>query len=214
MMPQTRKGAASAAPTTVTPIRPKVKVPKTNRAEDEAAIYFAKFALSFEEKAYSLAQSEPNSEAHRAMLHMAGIREKLPSQNLRLMRSTLDERRDFDLRCAELEVAKAEHDLESKRIRVLDVLEPGVAWWDSPTRKPLVVANNLQWNAYRARLLEMAETRARTRYQLDRKLGLIGKVWLKAEGDFYQRMRDAVAADQAWLDEHQPIKRRGGKVGR
>lgn len=202
-----QQGSGSTFPTLakVTPIRPGIKIPKRNSDADQPTIAYVKLAGIYDEKA---AAADPGSEEHRLAQHMATIRRKVPSCNLRLILSTLDERRDFDLRCAEVEVAKAEHALEAKKIGVIDELSPELPWWECPIRKPLVDANNLRWDAYRTRLLEMAETPARTRRQLDRKISLIGKQWLQCEGEFYQRMRDAVAADQAWLDEHQPISRR------
>lgn len=206
-----KQGGTSVLPTSakVTPIRPRIKIPKRNSDTDEPTIAYAKLAAIYDGKA---AAAEPGSEEHRFAQHMANIRRKVPSCNLRLIHSTLDERRDFDLRCAEVEVAKAEHALEAKKIGVIDELSPELPWWECPIRKPLVDANNVRWDAYRARLLEMAETPARTRRQLDRKISLIGKQWLQCEGEFYQRMRDAVAADQAWLDENEPKRRRAART--
>jgi hypothetical protein len=65
-------------------IRPGVSIP-AQREDDREAIMFARLAQGYEDQAYKLAQSEPNSEAHRLSLHMAGISQKLPRNNLRVI---------------------------------------------------------------------------------------------------------------------------------
>ncbi|HEX8443032.1 MAG TPA: hypothetical protein VF631_05230 [Allosphingosinicella sp.] len=194
--------------TNINPIRPKLKVPKHNPARDDLAILFARLAADCKVKAEELAHTEDGSARHQAALALAGIDRKLPRNNLRLLLSTLDEERDFLLRCSELEVLKAEHALESKRIGRLSILEGGSAWWDSPTIKPLVHDNNDKWELYRARLLELAHTPARTRQHLDRKRSLIGKGWLNAAGPWYDQLRAGVTADEAWLAANVPTRQR------
>jgi len=80
----------TAAPSKVSPIRPRVRVPKANRPEDEHAAMLARLARLWTQKAYELAQTEPNSEHHRMALHMAGISEKLPRNNLRVYTTATD----------------------------------------------------------------------------------------------------------------------------
>lgn len=65
-------------------IRPGVAIP-VQRDDDRQAIIHARLAQSYEEAAHRLAQTEPNSEAHRLSLHMATIGKKLPRNNLRLL---------------------------------------------------------------------------------------------------------------------------------
>jgi hypothetical protein len=65
-------------------IRPGIAIPD-QRDEDDTARINAKITSSFLDKAYALAQIEPNSDAHRFALHMAAIDHKLPRNNLRLI---------------------------------------------------------------------------------------------------------------------------------
>lgn len=187
----------------VVPIRPRVKLRKENRPEDVQTIMIAGLARSYAKSAYEAAQTVPDSKEHRHLLHMAGIDGKLPRANLVCIVSTLDERRDFDLRCVELEIAKIEHELATRRIDRLAIIE-GVGWWESHALEPLVHENNERWERYRAVVLAFAGTPARTKQHLERKIRLIGGVWLKAEGEWYQRLRQGVAVDEAWLSENAP----------
>ena len=194
----------------VTKIRRWGRMRRAYHPNDQDTIMFARLARSWAEKAHALAQTEPDSEAHRLALHMVGIDHKLPRNNLRCIVSTLDEEKDFDLRCAELKIFRAEYELECWRIGRLRVLETA-PWWESPTLKPLVNANNHQWSRYQDRVLDLAETPARTYHQLGRKRDIIGKTWLQAKGAWYDRLRSAVAADEAWLAEHRPKRRRAAR---
>jgi len=187
------------------------RIPKKNRPEDEQTIIIARLARSYSDKAWALAQTEPNSDSHRMALHMAGIAEELPRNNLRCISSTLDEERDFDLRCAEVALLRAEHDLGNCRVDRLAVIE-NVPWWESATLKPLVEENNQRWDVYRARILELANTPARSHAHLNRKRCLIGHVWLKAEGEWYDQVRAGLAADESWLAEHRPKRSRRAAV--
>ncbi len=71
-------------------IRGRKRIPQKNRPEDEQTIMLARLARCYAEKAYALAQTEPNSENHRLALHMAGISEKLPRNNLRIFTTPED----------------------------------------------------------------------------------------------------------------------------
>lgn len=78
---------AKPAPTSfpaVRDIRGKRRLPKSNRPEDAETITIARLAQSFAEKAYALAQTDPDGEAHRLALHMARMADKLPCNNLRI----------------------------------------------------------------------------------------------------------------------------------
>lgn len=196
----------------VVPIRQRVKVRKENRPEDMVTIMLAGLANSYATTALKLAQSDPDSKEHRQALHMAGIERKLPRANLVCIVSTLDEQRDFDLRCVELEIAKAEHDLASLRIARTSIIQ-GESWFDSDTLKPLVRENNERWSAYRYKILTFAGTPARTKLHVERKRRLIGKLWLNGQGDWSDQLRRGVAADEAWLAEHGPKpKKRGTRL--
>lgn len=64
-------------------IRRGVAIPD-QREEDLKNATLVRIAASYREKAYQLAQTEPDSDEHRLALHMAGIDDKLPRNNLRL----------------------------------------------------------------------------------------------------------------------------------
>lgn len=188
----------------ISPIRKHWRIPKMPRKEDEHTAMIARMAASYADKAYSEAQADPNGEKHRLMLHMAGIDGKLPKNNLRCIVSTLDEERDFDLRCAEVEVHRAQRELEDKREEMHRVLDPHAerdhtGFW-------------ARWGAFRDRVIELAETPARTYAQLERKRRIIGKTWLTATGmEWYDRLRAGCAADEAWLAQNRPKRRKGPK---
>lgn len=85
-----REASASQPFPVVRTIRARGRIPKQNRAEDQDTILHARLARSFADRAYELAQTEPNSEDHRLALHMAGIERKLPRNNLRIFTTEQD----------------------------------------------------------------------------------------------------------------------------
>lgn len=85
-----KKATPGAAPGKVVKIRRAMRMPKANRPEDTQAIAFAAIAAGFENEAYALAQTQPNSEDHRNALAMAGIAAKLPRNNLRIFTTPED----------------------------------------------------------------------------------------------------------------------------
>lgn len=187
----------------VTPIRNGVRIRKENHANDERAIYFERLARRFEEKA---AASEPDSEEHRLSLHMTAIRQKTPRYNLRCIHSTLDEKRDFQLRLAEAVEAHATARLSSAQAQTQAALH---GWSHSgPEWRAHVERYQDLWDRYRAAIMLLAHAPARTRAQLSQKLHTIGKAWLTATGEWYDELRAGVAADEAWLAENMPTKRR------
>lgn len=202
------KGAAPAAPSAsvVRPIRPDGRIARKNPKGDDHAIMTAKLAAAWRAKAEAAAH-DPTSEDYRLAAHMMGIDRNLPRNKLRCIVSTLDERRDFDLRVVEVELASARRELakqEHNRVRVLE----GVAWWDSPVQSAMVKECERLFDLYRVAVLAMAETPARTWPQLERKVRLVGKCWLSAEGDWYDRLRTGVEADKDWLAANCPKKGR------
>lgn len=202
------KGAAPAAPylSVVRAIRPNCRVARKNHQRDEHAIRIASLAKAWRTKAQAAAH-DPAGEDYRLAAHMAGIDHKLPRNNLRCIRSTLDERRDFDLRCAEVELAQARRVVAQQEARRERVIE-GVAWWDSPAQSALVKESDRLFDRYRETLMFMAETPARTWPHLENKTRLIGKCWLTTDGDWYDRLRAAIDADRAWLNANCPKKGR------
>lgn len=124
---------------TVVPIRPKVKIPEANGENDSLAISIARMADSMADKAYQLAQTQPNSKEHLHAIHMSGIDCKLPRNNLRLIvRPEGDPKQQFFTvyRRAKLAVAKAEMieaqiSLEAHEAEVKDGLEGHGAIYDA-----------------------------------------------------------------------------------
>jgi hypothetical protein len=89
--PQRAKKAKPAAPAPkVVKIRRAMTMPKANRPEDLTAIATACVADNFEADAYALAQTEPGSAKHLQALQLAGIRGKLPCNNLRVFTTPED----------------------------------------------------------------------------------------------------------------------------
>ena len=199
------QGGASASPTNVTPIRPKVKIAKANPERDLDCISMSRIARSMEAKSFALAQSEPDSESHRTALSLSVVGAKhLPRNNLRVIVSTLDLERDFELRCTEVKLARAEQMAAGARCDRLRVLH-------GSRSDPVKVARaeyNQTFERYREQSLDLARSPARTRRHLEQKKALLGKVWLTAEGPWYDRLRAGVVADEAWLAANASTRRR------
>ena len=208
--PEQQVTAAVGEYPVVRPIRKGVRIRRTPRPEDATTIRMQQLAQHWRSEAERLGQAAPGSDDHRAAICVAFALAQLPRNSLKCLISTLDEERDFALRCAELEILRAEHALAARQIDRLRVLE-NQHWWDSPTLKPRVEANNLKWDLIMSTTVAMAETPVRNRRHLELKRRLIGKIWLGAEGPRYDRMRAGVAADVAWLDRHRPASPRSGR---
>jgi hypothetical protein len=121
------------------------------------------------------------------------LERKLPCKQLRFIAGTLDEHRDFDLRLADLELAEAERAVFAAKISRTRILEGDEA------ANAMYPENDELFERYRARMLDMANTRVHTRADLRRKRSAIGEVWLRAAGPWYDQLRAAVAADETRL---------------
>jgi hypothetical protein len=181
----------------VTPIRPDVRISQERSEADETTRMFAAMAAAFGGPRRPIEHALTDEQRERLAY---GYAAKLPRNNLRCISSTRDERRDFKLRCVEAELARAAHDLESKRIERIGLLNNEGYWWTSPTLRPLVEENNRRWDAYRGLILALAETPVYSVADLRQKRRIIGKVWLTAEGEWYDRVRNGVASDEARLE--------------
>lgn len=106
----------------------------------------------------------------------------------------------FRIMCAHVQLLRAEYEAECARFALYRAQRPAAPpWWDDPRISADVDANNDRFALYRASVLTLAETRAPTADLAHTKRGIIGKVWLRAEGCFYDRLRAGVAADGPWL---------------
>lgn len=197
---------ASASAELVVPLHQNGRIPKRNRRADGPVIAQAHEARASAARLRSLAEQDPA--IREVALDVARSLDRLIPVGLRCIVSHYDERRHFAMICADAEIAKAEHALEGAKINRLQLFEDGEGWWKSPKLGPLVRANNNRWEDYRAAVLLAAETPVRTRAQLDRKKSLIGRGWLEASGEWYDRLRSGVAAEEVWLAEHVPKGRK------
>lgn len=77
--------ARTAQRDNVSAIRPGIAIPAQQPDADAECITIARLAKSYDDQAYQLAKTEPNSEKHRLALHMAGLSTNLPCNNLRLL---------------------------------------------------------------------------------------------------------------------------------
>ncbi len=90
-------------------------IPKANRPEDQETIAFARMAASFEDRAYALAQTEPDSKEHRLMLHMTGMADHLPRNNLRVFTTPDDVLQGMRTAQRRVDIAHAEWRLADLR---------------------------------------------------------------------------------------------------
>jgi hypothetical protein len=109
------KAKPEALPGKVVKIRRGVTMPKANRPEDSGAIAFARMAANFADRAYALAQTEPNSEDHRTALAMSGIADQLPRNNLRIFSTPEDVVQGLFAARRRVDIANAERVLADLR---------------------------------------------------------------------------------------------------
>jgi hypothetical protein len=149
-------------------IRGRGRVPKQNREEDQQTIMFAQMAKSFADQAYDLAQTEANSENHRLMLHMAGIADKLPRNNLRIFTTPDDLIEGVWMMWRRVNLANLEWKLCDARRWMASSLgnEDDRRLWEKRTEE----AEIARWELYE-RLLRIPATRLTdvTSYKLDRR---------------------------------------------
>lgn len=191
------KPEGAKAPSSVVPIRRGRKVARENRPEDQDTIHFQRLRQKMDEKG-----AEETQDSRTAHALAAALASRIPAFNLRCIAGTLDEKQDFEVRCAEVEIAKAEADLAHAQALRLKALDPDA------DHEADFYKSNILWQRYRDRLLELARTPVRSEGHLGRKKALIGRFWLRCEGDWYDGLRAGVAADEAWLAEYMPKKKR------
>ena len=97
------------------------------------------------------------------------------------------------------------HDAKHEQQRLL----AGDAWWGSDTQNRMLSKGHKHWERYRDGIQVLAATPARTERHLKQKRELIGRLWLGAEGEWYDQLRAGIAADVEWLRENaEPVRRR------
>lgn len=139
-------------------------------------------------------EATAHDEQNAAALALSwAIGRKLPCNNLRMIAGTLDERRDFEVRLADCELARAERQVvEAKWLRTYKLHGQYAADELSDDRRDAL-------ERCRQAILDMATTPVFTQTHLACKKRAIGHVWLNAQGAFYDRLRAAVAEDEARL---------------
>lgn len=156
------------------------RVPKKNRPEDDNTIMIARMAQGFADKAYALAQSEPNSERHRMVEHMAGISAKLPRNNLRIFTTPEDVVQGIWNLWRQVKIANLEWELcdERRCEAAFSSDEAGRAHWSQKQDE----ADAHRWMIYE-RLVRVPATRLWeiTTYKLDRRFqrGMGSLEWMR-----------------------------------
>jgi hypothetical protein len=107
------------------------------------------------------------------------------------------------LAMANVDVAHATSELFTAQIRRVRLLQGDAA------ATAMYREAERHWTAFRMATEVLARTPARTREQLRMKVGRIGKVWLTAEGRWYDSLRAGVAVDEAWIAANLPAPKRG-----
>lgn len=170
----------------VIPIREGERIARKNHARDNDAIRIRRMFAATEAAAF--ADKDPD-----VLVLSCVMERKLPCSQLRLLIGTLDQRNDFRLRLAEVELARAEREgfgAKIDRTRILHGKESAEEMYDEGHR-----LLGRYWQA----VVDMANTPVFTASDLRRKRASVGKVWLYAEGERYEQLRTAVAADEARL---------------
>jgi len=148
-------------------------------------------------RAYDGLNQAQDEQTARQLAGLARAAERLlPRNNLRCIVSTLDEQQDFILRAVEVEVARSHYNHQiarSMRSRVIGGED---------------VDTEPAFQAWRQAVMDLARQPARTREHLRRKKEIIGRIWLNAEGDWYDQLRACVAADEDWLEANRPSRKR------
>ncbi len=159
---------------------------RQNRKEDGDTIRLRRMLAATEAAAFE----DHNAEALAMSWAMA---RKLPCSNLRCIAGTLDARDDFNVRLADVELARTEHDALSAKMRRALILHG-----DDAANEMRVECDRL-WHRYWQATCDMANTVVFTQHDLRRKKAAIGGVWLRAQGERYASLRAAVARDEARL---------------
>jgi hypothetical protein len=159
---------------------------RRNRPEDAATISLRRILTTTEAVAFG----EQNAEALALSWAMA---RKLPCNNLRLIAGTLDERRDFEVRLAEVALARAEREVAHARALRAKMLH------GEDARVAMLPECERAFERLRRATLDMARSAVFSKADLRRKKAAIGTVWLGAEGAWYDQLRAALVVDEARL---------------
>jgi hypothetical protein len=184
----------------VVPIREGVRIARKNRADDQEAISFRRLIGTFERIAFADNRKETLDERANALAFTWGMARKLPCSKLRLLAGTKDERRDFEVRLSDLELARAEREVQDARRRRL--LRLG----DSEAAEGMRDEAERLWERHWQAAVDLANSPVFTVSDLRRKKAGLG-TWLRATGERYEVLRAGVAADEARLAERKAGRR-------
>jgi len=102
---------------------------------------------------------------------------------------------DLEYCCLYARVLRAEHDAEEARLK-LERLQRGVKnVYEDEELGARTDANHLEWDVYHALILHLAELPAKDRRIASIKRRTIGNMWLRAEGERYDRIRAGCEQD-------------------
>lgn len=201
-------------PAVVRHIRGHKRVPKKNRPEDDQTIILRRLANSYADKAYDLAQTEPNSEKHRLALHMAGIDAKLPRNNLRIFTTPEDVLAGVWSLWRRLRIANLEWELCDEHR--FEAASRGDRITESSWDKKQDEADTRRWQIYERLVRVPARTLEEVRaYKLDRRLprGMGNLEWMRSQKpDIAAVIDDEIArltAEKAARKAARSAKRKG-----
>ena len=202
--PNVTEGAS--APSNVVPIRAGIRVNRKPHENDINTSVIANCYRQAVAKTHDLAD-QPEM-AWQAALEAAKLRSAIPALNLRCIHGTRDIRADYDLRLAEMEAAKANAEAHSAAMHVWRRREAGEQGKDFLCVKwpeEMVWRQHQLWSLYQRATLDFARSQSPTIRALADKRKRIGSVWLRAEGDFYDKLRDALAEDETRLADRRRV---------
>jgi len=196
--PNTTGGAS--APSNIVPIRPGIRIRRRPHQDDIQTSILANCYRKALAEAQSLA-GQPE-QAWQAAIKAAQLKSAVPALNLRCINGTRDIRGDYALRLAEMEEARAKADSHSATMNVWAAREAGeqgrpclfVQWPDE-----MVGHQHRLRSIHRQATLDFARSPSPTSKAHAEKRKLIGRIWLGAEGSFYDQLRAAMAEDEARL---------------
>lgn len=173
-------------------IRPGLPIP-SQREQDGEHISRARMAAHLRERAYQLAQTEPNSETHRLVERMAGMDDSLPRNNLRLLVTPTTPRAEWlNDAMHRVRIARAALELVTSRRSHALYLDT----WDRAGRaNPLKPEMDEAQAALNLAILDALRTPAIKRDDVTRKQEMIGqRAWAAEYRPEWQAIVDAELA--------------------
>jgi hypothetical protein len=102
---------------------------------------------------------------------------------------------DIAICSAYAQLVRAEHDAESSRLHFEALSRDLSSWMDADDLRERTNTNNLEWSRYIGLLQHLAELPAQTRRTAQVKRNTIGNMWLRSEGELFERMQAGCLRD-------------------